>query len=137
MGRALDTATDGSAPVPSNEVVLRAAGIGVRYGGVAALSDVDLDLRAGELCGLIGPNGAGKTTLFDVMSGHRPPTAGALLLDGVDITGRSPVWRSRHGIRRTFQRQQIFGALTVDYAVPLSKAAYDVVQPLRFSAGGF
>ena len=70
--------------------------------------------RRGEVHGLIGPNGAGKTTLFDVISGLREPDRGLIELDGVDITKRSAVWRSRNGLRRTFQRQQIFGRLTVE-----------------------
>ncbi|WP_353945787.1 ABC transporter ATP-binding protein [Streptomyces sp. HUAS MG91] len=93
--------------------VLEVEGVGVRFGGVRALDGVDLRLAAGEVCGLIGPNGAGKTTFFDVVSGIRRPDAGRVLLDGTDITRRSPVWRARHGMRRTFQRQQLFGQLTV------------------------
>ncbi|OAH15376.1 ABC transporter ATP-binding protein [Streptomyces jeddahensis] len=96
-----------------SDFVLEASGIGVRFGGVQALAGVDVRLRAGEICGLIGPNGAGKTTLFDVLSGIRRPDEGRILLDGTDITRRSPVWRARHGMRRTFQRQQLFGQLTV------------------------
>jgi branched-chain amino acid transport system ATP-binding protein len=63
---------------------------------------------------LIGPNGAGKTTLFDCLSGIRTPTSGSIVLDRQDVTGRSATWRARHGIRRTFQRQQTFGWLTVE-----------------------
>jgi branched-chain amino acid transport system ATP-binding protein len=96
-----------------SEYVLEASGIGVRFGGIRALAGVGVGLRAGEVCGLIGPNGAGKTTLFDVLSGIRRPDEGRILLDGTDITRRSPVWRARHGMRRTFQRQQLFGQLTV------------------------
>ncbi|WP_370415800.1 ABC transporter ATP-binding protein [Streptomyces fradiae] len=99
---------------PSSAALLEARGIGVRFGGVRALDEVSLVVRAGEICGLIGPNGAGKTTLFDVLSGIRRPERGRVLLDGVDITRRSPVWRARHGVRRTFQRQQLFGQLTVE-----------------------
>ena len=91
---------------------LSAADVSVRFGGVAALTSVSLDAHSGEVLGLIGPNGAGKTTLFDVLSGIRPPTSGRILYEGDDITKRSPTWRSRHGIRRTFQRQQMFGWLT-------------------------
>ncbi|MEV8531931.1 ABC transporter ATP-binding protein [Streptomyces sp. NPDC051211] len=97
----------------SSAYVLEAAGIGVRFGGIRALTDVSVGIRAGEVCGLIGPNGAGKTTLFDVLSGIRRPDRGRMLLDGADITRRSPVWRARHGMRRTFQRQQLFGQLSV------------------------
>ncbi|MBO1331043.1 ABC transporter ATP-binding protein [Streptomyces sp. VRA16 Mangrove soil] len=93
--------------------VLEAERIGVRFGGVTALTEVDLRLSPGEVCGLIGPNGAGKTTFFDVVSGIRRPDSGRVLLDGTDVTRRSPVWRARHGMRRTFQRQQLFGQLTV------------------------
>ncbi|MEV7416258.1 ABC transporter ATP-binding protein [Streptomyces sp. NPDC089919] len=93
--------------------VLEARGIQVRFGGVRALDGVSLGLRAGEVCGLIGPNGAGKTTLFDVLSGIRRPDGGAVLLGGGEITRRSPVWRARHGMRRTFQRRQLFGQLSV------------------------
>ncbi|MFJ9576024.1 ABC transporter ATP-binding protein [Streptomyces sp. NPDC101191] len=94
--------------------LLEATGVGVRFGGVRALEDVAVRVWSGEVCGLIGPNGAGKTTLFDVLSGIRRPERGQVLLDGVDITRRSPVWRARHGVRRTFQRQQLFGQLTVE-----------------------
>ncbi|WP_137992316.1 ABC transporter ATP-binding protein [Streptomyces vilmorinianum] len=93
--------------------LLEAAGIDVRFGGVHALRDVTVSVRPGEVCGLIGPNGAGKTTLFDVLSGMRRPDSGRVEFAGGDITRRSPVWRARHGIRRTFQRQQLFGQLTV------------------------
>ncbi|MFI8324469.1 ABC transporter ATP-binding protein [Streptomyces sp. NPDC085529] len=96
-----------------NRHLLQAEGIDVRFGGVHALRGVTVAVRAGEICGLIGPNGAGKTTLFDVLSGMRRPDAGTITYDGTDVTRRSPVWRARHGIRRTFQRQQLFGQLTV------------------------
>jgi branched-chain amino acid transport system ATP-binding protein len=94
--------------------VLRAINVSVRFGGVRALSNVSLDARRREVLGLIGPNGAGKTTLFDVLSGIRPPSSGRISLGDVDITRRSSTWRSRHGIKRTFQRQQTFGWLTVE-----------------------
>ncbi|MEV0931554.1 ABC transporter ATP-binding protein [Streptomyces phaeochromogenes] len=100
-------------PVPPAPPALQATNIGVRFGGIQALDDVSLTLRPGEICGLIGPNGAGKTTLFDVLSGIRRPDEGRVRLDGTDVTRRSPVWRARHGMRRTFQRQQLFGQLTV------------------------
>jgi branched-chain amino acid transport system ATP-binding protein len=95
-------------------LALKVAGIYVSFGGVRALSDVSMAVAPGEVHGLIGPNGAGKTTLFDVISGLRDPDSGVIELEGVDITRRSAVWRSRNGLRRTFQRQQIFGRLTVE-----------------------
>ncbi|MGW1775214.1 ABC transporter ATP-binding protein [Streptomyces sp. NPDC002104] len=119
----------GEAP-SAGPYVLEARGISVRFGGVRALTGVDLGIRAGEVCGLIGPNGAGKTTLFDVLSGIRRPDQGRMLLDGVDVTRRSPVWRARRGMRRTFQRQQLFGQLSVADNVL-------VAQEWRGGGGGF
>ncbi|MFG2497693.1 ABC transporter ATP-binding protein [Streptomyces sp. NPDC048441] len=113
-----------------DDPILEASGIGVRFGGIHALTQVDLSLREGEVCGLIGPNGAGKTTLFDVVSGIRRPDQGRVLLGGVDVTRRSPVWRARHGMRRTFQRQQLFGQLTVADNLL-------VAQEWRGGGGGF
>jgi branched-chain amino acid transport system ATP-binding protein len=85
-----------------------------RYGGVHALREVSLAVRAGEVCGLIGPNGAGKTTLFDIVSGVQAPTSGTVALDGEVITREMPERRARRGIRRTFQRVQLYGHLSVE-----------------------
>ncbi len=93
---------------------LRAVDVAVRFGGVHALRGVNLSADKGTVHGLIGPNGAGKTTLFDVFSGTTMPTAGRVELNGVDVTRRSATYRARNGLRRTFQRQQIFGSLTVE-----------------------
>src|ERR1700734_1750605 len=101
-------------PTPPLAAGLRVEGVGVSFSGVVALRGVSLEVQRGEVLGLIGPNGAGKTTLFDVVSGLRPPERGTIHFDGNDITGHSAVARSRAGIRRTFQRQQVFGRLTVE-----------------------
>jgi branched-chain amino acid transport system ATP-binding protein len=93
---------------------LKVSEVGVSFSGVIALNAVSMEVQRGEVLGLIGPNGAGKTTLFDVVSGLREPNHGTIVFDGQDITERSTVWRSRAGIRRTFQRQQVFGRLTVE-----------------------
>ncbi|MEX2099864.1 MAG: ABC transporter ATP-binding protein [Acidimicrobiia bacterium] len=110
---AVETESSPAAGAPGVPV-LQGVDISVRFGGVTAVDSVSIDVYAGEVLGLIGPNGAGKTTLFDVLSGVRPPTSGQVIYQGVDVTRRSPTWRSRHGIRRTFQRQQMFGWLTVE-----------------------
>lgn len=94
-------------------IALRVRDLTVRFGGVCAVSNVSLQVRTGETLGVIGPNGAGKTTLFDAVSGLTRPTSGTVELVGRDVTGASPVTRSRLGLRRTFQRQQVFGRLTV------------------------
>ncbi len=111
-------------------MLLRGTDVSVRFGGVHALRDVSLELAAGEFCGVIGPNGAGKTTLFDVISGHRAPSGGRLEFGGREITTTSPAWRARHGLRRTFQRQQVFGSLTVEENVLAA-------QDWRGGEGGF
>jgi branched-chain amino acid transport system ATP-binding protein len=107
-------AAEGNQRVAGAPPVLQARDIVVAFGGVRALNKVSVDFFAGEVCGLIGPNGAGKTTLFDCLSGVRTPTSGSIILDQVDVTGRSATWRARHSIRRTFQRQQTFGWLSVE-----------------------
>ncbi len=93
---------------------LQLTDIEVRFGGVTALDGASVRVGPGEICGLIGANGAGKTTLFDVVSGVRTPDAGRVHLHGRDVTAWSPHRRARAGLRRTFQRVQPFGWLTVE-----------------------
>ena len=85
----------------------------VRFGGVMAVSGATFLAQAGEVTGLIGPNGAGKTTLFNVISGIQEPTAGAVSLDGEDITRLAPHKRAHRGVARTFQRLELFSSLSV------------------------
>jgi branched-chain amino acid transport system ATP-binding protein len=94
--------------------LLTVDGITVQFGGINAVDDVSFTVEGGQVVGLIGPNGAGKTTLLDVLSGLRSPTRGHVLLEDRDITKRSATELSRYGIRRTFQRHQTFGWLTVE-----------------------
>jgi branched-chain amino acid transport system ATP-binding protein len=94
--------------------VLELHDISVRFGGVIGLDGVSLRVSQGEVCGLIGPNGAGKTTLFDVISGMRTPQEGSVTMDGANVTSLSAPKRARNGIRRTFQRVQTFGWLSVE-----------------------
>ena len=101
-------------PGHAGDDVLRVQGVTVRFGGIMALHDVSFGARRGEVLGIIGPNGAGKTTLFDVISGVRAPNDGKVILGGDDITKQSTAGRARRGLRRTFQRVQTFGWLTVE-----------------------
>jgi branched-chain amino acid transport system ATP-binding protein len=86
----------------------------VRFGGINALDSVSFSVERDTVCGLIGPNGAGKTTLFDVISGVRRPSRGRVALDGVDVSSMGVAQRAHRGVRRTFQRVQTFGWLTVE-----------------------
>jgi branched-chain amino acid transport system ATP-binding protein len=93
--------------------VLSGKAITRRYGGLAAVDDVDIEVVSGEVVALIGPNGAGKTTLFSCLSGSERPDTGRVLLDDVDVTGLSADAVARHGIGRTFQRLALFASLPV------------------------
>ena len=94
--------------------ILRLRGVGRRFGGVVAVSGVDLDVRPGERRAILGPNGAGKTTLFNLISGEFPPTAGTVELFGSDVTALPARKRARLGLSRTFQTSRLFGGLSVD-----------------------
>ena len=82
-----------------------------RFGGLTAVSDVDLDVREREILGLIGPNGAGKTTLFDCLTGLTPPTSGTVRYRGRPLRGR-PYDVTAAGVARTFQNIRLFPNMT-------------------------
>jgi branched-chain amino acid transport system ATP-binding protein len=98
---------------PDARPVLELRDVRVQFGGIVALDGIGLTVGSGEVCGLIGPNGAGKTTVFDVISGLRLADSGRLWFRGRDITRWPAVKRSRAGVRRTFQRAQTYGWLSV------------------------
>jgi len=85
----------------------------VEFGGLRAVSELDLTLRQGELVGLIGPNGAGKTTVFNLITGVYQPTAGDIRFQGRSVVGRKPYQITARGIARTFQNIRLFASLSV------------------------
>lgn len=84
-----------------------------RFGGLQAVKDVNLQLRAGELAGVIGPNGAGKTTLFNLITGVYRPYDGDIRMRGESLIGLAPSQIVRRGVARTFQTIRLFRDLTV------------------------
>jgi ABC-type branched-subunit amino acid transport system ATPase component len=93
--------------------VLSAKNITVRFGGLTAVNDASLEVRAGQIVGLIGPNGAGKTTLFNAISGLNSPTSGTVQMYGDNVTDLAVHERAARGLGRTFQVIQLFPELTV------------------------
>ncbi len=85
----------------------------LRFGGLTAVSSVDLTVNEGELCGLIGPNGAGKTTVFNLVTGVYPPSEGGITFAGRSLAGLKSWQIARLGIARTFQNIRLFGSLSV------------------------
>jgi len=92
--------------------LLVARGVGKRFGGVQALSDVSFAIRRGEIYGLIGPNGAGKTTLFNVLTRIYEPDEGEFDFDGAPLAGLKPHLVAERGIARTFQNIRLFANLS-------------------------
>lgn len=88
-------------------------GISKRFGGLTAVSDVDLAVNAGEVHCLIGPNGAGKSTLFKLIVGLYPPTQGSIFFDAVDITAERPYARVQRGMSIKMQAPSVFKELPV------------------------
>lgn len=93
--------------------VLELKGLSKSFGGLHAVRDVTLSIRAGDRKAIIGPNGAGKTTLFNLITGIYPASAGQVLLFGNDITKWPSHRRTRLGMARTFQITSLFPGLTV------------------------
>lgn len=111
--------------------LLDVRGLRVTYGGVVAVSDVDLQIAEGEVYGLIGPNGAGKTSLIDALTGYHRPAAGTVVFGGTDITRMRPYRRSRSGLARTFQSVELFDDLTVDENLLVASEHAGVRNALR------
>ena len=93
--------------------ILEVKGLGIDFGGLTAVNDLDLKIYPGEIYGLIGPNGAGKTTVFNMLTKVYQPTRGTIKLDGTDFEKLDPVQANEHGVARTFQNIRLFSNLSV------------------------
>ncbi len=101
-------------PLPAaGELLLDARGVTKRFGGLVAVNDMSLSVRAGEIVALIGPNGAGKSTMFNLMSGVLDPTAGEVTLRGKPVAGHSAREVASLGLSRTFQHVKLMGQMSV------------------------
>jgi branched-chain amino acid transport system ATP-binding protein len=106
-----------------SESLLALDGLTRRFGALAAVSAVSLEITARERRAIIGPNGAGKTTLFNLITGHLAPSAGRILLGGEPITGLASHAVARRGLARSFQRNNLFPRLPVRENLRLAAAA--------------
>jgi len=97
----------------TKSTVLETKGLTIKFGGLTAVSTLDLALPEGIIFGLIGPNGAGKTTVFNMLTGVYQPTSGDVLVRGQSALGSKPYQITRRGVGRTFQNIRLFKDLDV------------------------
>jgi branched-chain amino acid transport system ATP-binding protein len=96
-----------------SEIVLNIENLGISFGGLKAVQNLNLQIRKGQLYGLVGPNGAGKTTVFNMITGVYKPTTGKFYLNGENLTGKSQETINHKGVARTFQNIRLFNNMTV------------------------
>jgi len=95
------------------EYILETRNLGISFGGLNAVQNVNIKIKKGQIYGLIGPNGAGKTTVFNLITGVYKPTTGTFFIDGKEIKGHSQEKINHLGIARTFQNIRLFNNMTV------------------------
>ena len=93
--------------------LLEVTDLGISFGGLRAVDELNMKIEKGALVGMIGPNGAGKTTVFNMLTGVYRPTDGGIRLDGQNVVGKKPFEINKMGIARTFQNIRLFGKLSV------------------------
>jgi branched-chain amino acid transport system ATP-binding protein len=116
---------------PNQELLLAAHHLTKRFGGLAAVNEVSVNLYRDRIHAVIGPNGAGKSTLTNLLSGDLAPTSGTITLNGQPTAGHSPESISRLGLGRSYQKTNIFSTFTVWDNVRLS--AQSRTQPSPFN----
>jgi branched-chain amino acid transport system ATP-binding protein len=92
--------------------ILEAQSVRKEFGGLVAVADLDFAIPTGSIVSLIGPNGAGKTTFFNMLTGVYTPTAGTIVFDGTNVTGKPPHAITKLGVGRTFQNIRLFPQMT-------------------------
>lgn len=97
----------------NGDIPLLAEKCTIRFGGLVAVNELNMQVKRGEIYGLIGPNGAGKTTIFNLLTGVYEPTSGDIHFEGKRINGLRPYQISRLGVSRTFQNIRLFPGMTV------------------------
>ena len=96
-----------------SDLLLKVENVGIQFGGLKAVSGLNMEMHQGELIGLIGPNGAGKTTSFNMLTGVYKPTEGIITFDGKKTNNMSPHQVTKSGVSRTFQNIRLFKELSV------------------------
>ena len=97
----------------NGDVPLRTNKCTIRFGGLVAVNELDIQVQKGEIYGLIGPNGAGKTTIFNLLTGVYKPTSGEIYIDGRRTDGLRPYEIAARGVSRTFQNIRLFPSMSV------------------------
>jgi branched-chain amino acid transport system permease protein len=116
-------------PGAGEEALLRVEGLTIRFGGLAAVDGLDLQVRRGSIHALIGPNGSGKTTTLNLITGAYRPDAGSAHLAGVDLVGLRPHRVARLGLARTFQNIRLFPGLSVLENVMVARGCHSRTTP--------
>src|SRR5688500_16878799 len=106
-------ATQQEETAANGDAILRTDKTTIRFGGLYAVSELDMSVKKGEIFGLIGPNGAGKTTIFNLLTGVYQPTSGTIHFNGQRIDGLRPYQIASRGISRTFQNIRLFPSMSV------------------------
>ena len=96
-----------------SNIVLKTENLGISFGGLKAVQNLNLEIEKKQLYGLVGPNGAGKTTVFNMLTGVYLPTTGKFFLNGEDLTGKNQETINHKGIARTFQNIRLFNNMSV------------------------